>query len=65
MEGRAAEGAPYQLLVDATTSSDQGPFLERQFAPQTARFIRLTVTGIADASTDWISILEFRVLAGK
>jgi rhamnogalacturonyl hydrolase YesR len=62
VEVRTAGDAVWETVVDDTANTEGGPLLERSFAPRPSRFVRLTVTGSADPSTGWVSILEFRVL---
>jgi rhamnogalacturonyl hydrolase YesR len=56
------DGTHWQLVVDRTANTSVGSALD-DFTPGTvnARYARLTVTGIAGASTTWVAVQEFGV----
>lgn len=59
----SSDNATWATAVDATSNTEAAAFLERPFtAPVDARYVRLTVTGVAGNATPWTSIVEFRVL---
>jgi unsaturated rhamnogalacturonyl hydrolase len=59
----SSNDSTWTTAVDATSNSETAAFLERPFAaPVDARYVRLTVTGVAGNITPWTSIVEFRVL---
>ena len=62
IEARSNSTDPWTTVVDATANNREAPFHHHVFAARDARYVRATVTGIADDSTTWVSILELRVL---
>ena len=53
----------WTTAVDDPANTETAPFLLRPFAaPRPARYVRLTVTGVAGNVTPWVSIVELRVL---
>ncbi|MEZ4370039.1 MAG: glycoside hydrolase family 88 protein [Polyangiaceae bacterium] len=64
VETRESLDGAWTVAVDAQDNAEHGPFHTRLFTPRDARFVRLTVTGLDSSASysDWISIIEFRVL---
>ncbi len=59
----SSDNATWVTAVDATSNTETAAFLERPFAATlNARYVRLTVTGVAGNATPWTSVVEFRVL---
>jgi hypothetical protein len=59
----SSDNATWATAVDATSNTETAAFLERPFAATlNARYVRLTVTGVAGNATPWTSVVEFRVL---
>jgi unsaturated rhamnogalacturonyl hydrolase len=56
-----AEGGAYRKVVDRRSNIEGGEVIEDSFPPQTARYIRLTVTGAHGYTGGWVSIREFEV----
>jgi rhamnogalacturonyl hydrolase YesR/regulation of enolase protein 1 (concanavalin A-like superfamily) len=50
-------------VVDRTANTVGGSLLTDTFTAQSARFVKLTVTGVYNDATTWSSINEFRVFA--
>jgi rhamnogalacturonyl hydrolase YesR len=59
----SSDDAVWTTAVDATANTETAAFMQRPFAAVVnARYVRLTVTGVAGNITPWTSIVEFRVL---
>jgi chondroitin AC lyase len=63
IEARPQTGS-YATLVDRTANTQPSPLLDR-FAPVTARYLRLTVTGASGYTGPWISLREWRILGSE
>jgi rhamnogalacturonyl hydrolase YesR len=60
----STDSVSWTTAVNDPANTETAPFLSRPFAaPHPARYVRLTVTGVAGNVTPWVSIVEFRVLA--
>lgn len=57
----SVDGVAWAPAVDRTTASVAGTTLDTLATPVTARYVRLTVTGVAGATTTWVSIRELSV----
>jgi rhamnogalacturonyl hydrolase YesR len=55
------DGATWTTVVDRTASTEPGTMLDAVTGAPDARWVRLTVTGVADASTTWVAIRELSV----
>jgi len=54
-------GTSYTTVVDKTANTTGGTTLTDTFAPASARYVRLTVTGASGYTGGWASLYEFRV----
>jgi len=57
----------YETLVDRTANTTPGSStapVSDTFTQKDARYLRLTVTGAADYTGDWASVIEFRAFEG-
>jgi hypothetical protein len=54
-------GTSYTTVVDKTTNTVGGATLTDTFAPASARYVRLTITGASGYTGGWASIYELRV----
>ncbi|MEO0731922.1 MAG: chondroitinase-B domain-containing protein [Bacteroidota bacterium] len=61
LEGSDTQDGTYTTIVDATDNTDGGNAISRDFAEQTARFVRFTVTGAATYDGPWVSISEVQL----
>ena len=62
------EGGEYAVVVDRTGNTEPGTVespITDEFKPVKARHVKLTVTGLHDKQSKWVSIGEFRVFAGN
>ena len=57
----STDGRNFNTIVDQTHNSKGGSLLENDFAPTDALQIRLTITGAANYTGTWASIVEFRL----
>ncbi|MEZ4702693.1 MAG: discoidin domain-containing protein [Rhodothermales bacterium] len=58
------DGTSYTTVVDRTANTEGGALLVDSFAATSARYVKLTVTGAANYSGDWVSVVEFRLFGG-
>lgn len=59
VEVKATADADYQTVVEKTGADGTGKF--QTLTPVVAQYARLTVTGIADNSSNWVSIREWDI----
>ncbi|GLQ74256.1 glycoside hydrolase family 88 protein [Vibrio penaeicida] len=57
IEVKATEAADYQLISDVVGGDGTGQY--QALTPVIARYAKLTVTGIADNSSNWVSLREW------
>ena len=55
----------FTTLADARANTTGGAIISRTFTTQTARYIKLTITGASGYSGIWASIKEFEVICGQ
>jgi poly(beta-D-mannuronate) lyase len=60
IEARSESGS-YQTIVNQESNTQGGPFIDT-FAPVTARYVKITVTGDHNVSTDWANINELKIM---
>ncbi|WP_020570463.1 chondroitinase-B domain-containing protein [Neolewinella persica] len=61
LEGSNDADDNFVTLVDATDNASGGSSIDRSFAEQTYRYVKLTVTGAATYDGPWVSIGELKV----
>jgi poly(beta-D-mannuronate) lyase len=61
LEGSNTLNGTYATLVDATDNQAGGRSIDRTFAEQVYRFVKLTVTGAATYDGPWVSVSELKV----
>ncbi len=61
LEGSNDPDGTYVTLVDATDNESGGSSIDRSFAEQTYRYVKLTVTGAATYDGPWVSISELEI----
>ncbi|WP_025742668.1 BACON domain-containing protein [Aquimarina pacifica] len=52
----------FVTLTDATSNTEGGSIINRSFAPQSMRYIKLTITGASGYTGSWSSISDFEIL---
>ena len=57
----STDGSNYTQIVDRTANTTGGSSIANTFTGTNARYVKLTVTGCYNDTTDWASISEFRV----
>lgn len=52
----------FTTITDDTTNTVGEDIINRTFDAQTVRYVKLTVTGIADNSSEWTSVADFEII---
>ncbi len=63
VEARTATGS-YSTIVDKTASTSTSPIMNSTFAPVTARYVKLTITG-SSTGAGWIQTREFKIMGSN
>ncbi len=62
VEGSSSASTDFFTLVDASDNTTGGETINRTFAAQSVRYVKLTITGASGYTGVWTSINEFEIL---
>lgn len=55
------DGSNYSMVVDRSSNDEGGNAISDLISPTSARYVRITVTGVTNDETEWASLREVRI----